>query len=424
MKKLGTNTLPLGFFLLVLLSSILPSITADTSEGNDYDINSNDINPSNIRQISLVILNDIGTITMEVNLLRPLWWIEAVGAEVNGTIRLTIAEKGIIDEIAYVQSIDPCPEISCDDGNLVTGTFRSFGRTVEMRFSESDEVIECTHGHRFYSEDQGDWIPAQDLYIDEKILTKDGYVTIATLVFHDEVKEVFNLEIMDDDHSYFVSQSDVLAHNSYSTSSGNIPSYWFRAPPDEKAARLVHEAADILGIENLDDYVDEIFYVTPKMIRDLNLPIPRTAKGAFLIDPRGKAPGVYKALVINQPALRSYDFGIATATHELVHAMEWQHLLRKTKGDTDAAFALKRRIEGSDPISQSLEIRSHLNIYRTSFNAIQRQRPGLMSPYTIRFIQQRIDKYSSNYQWVREYWKIQGRRPPVWRSEGIRIELR
>ena len=207
MKKKKFDIITAIFFIFILFSSMVPIINAVDILGNTQTQN---IDPIDGHQISLELYNNQGTVLMKVNLLRPLSWIEEMNAVVGAYIHLILTEKGI-DDYFLVTDITPCHDIS-NDGNLVTGLFRSFGPTVTIGFDNSDGIIECTYGHRFFSLDQDYWIPAQDLIIGERISAKDGFVTIASLMFHDEIKEVYNLEVADE-HTFFVTYDDILSHN-------------------------------------------------------------------------------------------------------------------------------------------------------------------------------------------------------------------
>ena len=189
-------------FLFIFIS-VFPVGSADDS------ITDVEIDPADWRHISLVLFDENSTVIMEVELLRLLTWTEESDAEVGGWVHLVLPEKGIND-LFYVRDICPCPDIDNGVGNLVTGTFHSYGEVLNITL-ESGLSMECTLGHRFYSEDRG-WIPAQELSIDERILAKDGFVTIASIESRPDVHEVFNLEVADD-HTYCVTDDNVVSHN-------------------------------------------------------------------------------------------------------------------------------------------------------------------------------------------------------------------
>jgi len=201
MEKITTSIVI--FFVLFCNITL---VSADYFTNEQFTMNS-----SEWQKLSLVLYDTEDNLLMEVQLLRPFCWIEEMDAEVEGYVYLVLPEKGISDRF-YVKDIAPYGDISPTDGNLVTGLFRSFGPTVTISFADSDETMECTYGHRFYSIDQSDWIPAQELLVNDRILTVNGSVTISSLVFHDEIKEVFNLEVADE-HTYCVTLDNIVSHN-------------------------------------------------------------------------------------------------------------------------------------------------------------------------------------------------------------------
>lgn len=192
--------------LLVNLQNIVTVKSIDISSDTFLKIDS-----ESWYQIDLVIYDYLGNTKIEINLLRPLSWIEQTKTEAGNTIILSIPEKGIINETAYVLDIKSFPDFSPGKGNPVTGLFRSFGKVLKFTF-ESGEFFECTYGHRFFSMDQNDWIPACELHEGDQILAMDDYVTIVSIEPQDGVHEVFNLEVAKD-HTYCVTNDNIVSHN-------------------------------------------------------------------------------------------------------------------------------------------------------------------------------------------------------------------
>ena len=59
---------------------------------------------------------------LHIELLRPIEWLAAKGAEPGGTIYLELPEMGAVGD-ALVHEIDRCPPIQPGEGNVVTGRF-------------------------------------------------------------------------------------------------------------------------------------------------------------------------------------------------------------------------------------------------------------------------------------------------------------
>ncbi len=77
--------------------------------------------PETWRQVNLVMTKPSGK-ELQIELLRPLDWLEAIEAEPGSTIDLDLPEMGATGP-AEVLSIAPCPTIQPGDGNVVTGRF-------------------------------------------------------------------------------------------------------------------------------------------------------------------------------------------------------------------------------------------------------------------------------------------------------------
>lgn len=85
-----------------------------------------------------------------------------------------------------------------------------------VRLSINGEVIETTDEHPFFVKDIG-WIPAGELSSGDLVkLKSDDYVPIESynVIPLDEPIKVYNFEV-EDNHTYYVSESKVLVHNDY-----------------------------------------------------------------------------------------------------------------------------------------------------------------------------------------------------------------
>ncbi len=184
-------------------------------------LDAEEVNPQTWRRIELLAWKP-NEETCDVVLLRPLWWIEQSGAKVGGLIRLAIPEMGVAGP-AKVLSIGPCPPIQERQPGLqiVTGTFKHKAKLVlHLHLKGLDKPIGGTPNHPIYSLDRGDFIPAGNLRIGERLKTRDGVATWVTKV--DTIpgeQTVYNLEVHRD-HVYYVSNLAVLVHNSYVLQSG------------------------------------------------------------------------------------------------------------------------------------------------------------------------------------------------------------
>ena len=83
-----------------------------------------------------------------------------------------------------------------------------------VRLSINGEVIRTTAEHPFYVEGQG-FTQAKDLNIGDKVRLKSGETAEVTGIEEEQLKEpikVYNFEV-EDLHTYYVSEQQVLAHN-------------------------------------------------------------------------------------------------------------------------------------------------------------------------------------------------------------------
>lgn len=184
-------------------------------------VDAEEVNPQTWRRIELLAWK-ADEETCDVVLLRPLWWIEQAGAKVGGLLRLAMPEMGVAGP-AKVLSIGPCPSIQEGQPGtqIVTGTFKHKAKLVlHLHLKGLDKPIGVTPNHPIYSLDRGDFIPAGNLRIGERLKTRDGVATWVTKVDTIPGKQtVYNLEVHRD-HVYYVSNLAVLVHNSYVLQTG------------------------------------------------------------------------------------------------------------------------------------------------------------------------------------------------------------
>jgi RHS repeat-associated protein len=174
------------------------------------------IDPANCRLVRLRTAKPIGSDNiLDAELIRPLSWLEANSAVVGGVIHFAVPDLGI-DGPADVLAVEPCPEIESGRGRVITGTFTTARCSVlELRLAGQERALEPTPPHRLKSLDRGDYVPAEDLKIGERLATRSGQVaTVESLGLKPGLHRVYNLEI-EGEHHYFVGEAGVLVHNAY-----------------------------------------------------------------------------------------------------------------------------------------------------------------------------------------------------------------
>ncbi|MFC1758295.1 polymorphic toxin-type HINT domain-containing protein [Planctomycetota bacterium] len=151
---------------------------------------------------------------VEVNLLRPLKWLQNSGALEHGTFSLNVEELDIDGEAAILKIL-PCPRIQTGDGQVVTGTFRhSSDSLVELHIEGEPVPIISTIGHPVWSEDRQDFVAAVDLQANERLKSINGetirFVRARQLPV--SLRDVFNFEV-NSSHVYAVGSQGITVHN-------------------------------------------------------------------------------------------------------------------------------------------------------------------------------------------------------------------
>jgi hypothetical protein len=188
-------------------------VPADNPTGEKDTEFGDTVDPPNWRKLVLLAPKKDGS-TADVELLRPLWWLEEQQAEVGGTVDIQVPECGI-EGRAEVLAIEPCPPIKPRPGlRVVTGTFKHRASQVLDVYVEGlDEPIGTTPNHPFWSEDRQTFVRADELNEGEHLRAFNGTPIVRRVVPLADPEPVFNLEVQCD-HVYHVAKNGVLVHNS------------------------------------------------------------------------------------------------------------------------------------------------------------------------------------------------------------------
>jgi hypothetical protein len=172
-----------------------------------------DVNPATWRLIVLELPNpNCAWDIIRLRLLRPLDWLNRHRLRDRKHIRLNIDELGLLG-LARILAIERCPTIRPGRGRVVTGTITHFNAFVkQLWFAGSDEPLQPTDVHPFFSADRNAWVRADSLRDGERVITS----TTSAVVQHVDnlagIHRVYNLEV-EDEHCYFVGRSRLLVHN-------------------------------------------------------------------------------------------------------------------------------------------------------------------------------------------------------------------
>ncbi|MDD3022183.1 MAG: polymorphic toxin-type HINT domain-containing protein [Alphaproteobacteria bacterium] len=200
--------------------SAISSTTVVQTEQRSID--DEEVTPETWRSINLEMHKADGSIA-KVDLLRPLWWLEEAKAEVGGTIALSMSEMGIEGE-AKVLSIGPCKAYSRKGDSkyrVVTGKFTHENAIVlDLAFNnDPNNSLGITPNHPLWSQTRNGWVEAGQLKVGEYVKTKDGIAQLTMRNQRPGRHKVYNLEVHKD-HTYYVSNLDILAHNSCANGRG------------------------------------------------------------------------------------------------------------------------------------------------------------------------------------------------------------
>ena len=165
------------------------------------------------RVVRLEVPNPDGTAdTIVVSLARSESWIREHDAWPGNTIPFSLPELSI-DGAAVVTSHQPMPEVADGIGCVVTGTLTHRNGFIHAMFLRGrSEPIEATDVHRFYSLDREEWVELSALSAGERLRTRSGALAVAEVRRRSSVQQVFNIEV-EGEHTYFVTDDDVWAHN-------------------------------------------------------------------------------------------------------------------------------------------------------------------------------------------------------------------
>ena len=183
-----------------------------------------EVDPRTWRDLDLVMTKADGG-KVEIGLLRPLWWINEIGAKQGSTIELSIPEMGasgptkVLSIKNLAQRSSSSPQTRSDGTVLqpVTGTFKHLSADVyDLRLQGEKKPIGVTSVHPFRSADRKKWVAAGNLKIGERIETRTGTTKVLSYTKRPKPEPVYNIEVHGS-HTYFVGKvgGGVWVHNSY-----------------------------------------------------------------------------------------------------------------------------------------------------------------------------------------------------------------
>jgi hypothetical protein len=215
------------------------------------DLSLPDPDPATWRLVRLQMIKANGY-PLQIELLRPLDYLELIGAVPGGTIELDLAEMGARGP-AKVLSIGPCPPIPPGRGAVITGRFvhelSPDDKLVDVHIDGLPDPIGCTPNHLFWSETRLNFIPAADLQPGEQLLTATlGPVQVASIAPRPWEQYVYNLEVHAE-HVYQVGELGTLVHNRYANPRTRLPQTngkWIAGTPGNGSWRSSNPAVNAI----------------------------------------------------------------------------------------------------------------------------------------------------------------------------------
>ena len=194
------------------VAEIVQPVSYEAAPNRPRSLDDEDVDPKTWRSLNLVLTKPDGG-TLEMNLLRPLWWIQEVGIEEGKNISLSIPEMGVQGptKVLSIEHMKPGPPRGA---GVVTGTFKhSAANVLDLQLEGESKAIGVTYNHPFRSADRNDWIVAGQLKKGEKVVTRNGTTKVVSLKKRPGQEAVYNLEVHKD-HTFFVGETSAWVHNS------------------------------------------------------------------------------------------------------------------------------------------------------------------------------------------------------------------
>jgi hypothetical protein len=193
-------------------------VIAENPEQEDFDDflfdDEDDINPADWRKITLTMVKPDDT-RLDIELLRPVWWLEAQNATIGQSLELDLSELGA-EGSAEVLAIDPCPVLAprpSSRHHLVTGKFsHQVEELIDIYIEGIEDPITCTPNHLFWLEDLQKFVAAGELSQGQVVDALSRKLRISNSVSYRSKVSVFNLEV-GDHHVYRVGSCGILVHN-------------------------------------------------------------------------------------------------------------------------------------------------------------------------------------------------------------------
>jgi hypothetical protein len=181
----------------------------------DYDDSLGDVHPVTWKQVDFTLKRDDGAL-IEVELLRPEAWVEALALKVGSELSLTMSEFDVSGN-AIVTGIHPCVEIDDGPGSVVTGRFVTRQVNNLLRITlENGTVFTGTTTHPVWLADKKSWVTLEEIQPGDILDGVSGPLVVSQVVPEPVVSDVYNIEVHGH-HVYRITDDGILVHNNSSS---------------------------------------------------------------------------------------------------------------------------------------------------------------------------------------------------------------
>ncbi|WP_231742671.1 polymorphic toxin-type HINT domain-containing protein [Polystyrenella longa] len=177
----------------------------------EYDTSLPEVDPKTWQLMTLKAPKKDGSWS-DIQMLRPVEWIEEQSARVGHSIYISVPECGI-DGDAEILDISFCPPIAPGDGEVITATYKHQNASIiDVKIASEPVALGSTPNHPFWSEDRQQFVRADELNLNERVRTLAGVSIVEQIRLRPGRHIVYNIEVKGE-HVYHVGTGGVLVHN-------------------------------------------------------------------------------------------------------------------------------------------------------------------------------------------------------------------
>jgi hypothetical protein len=208
-QAIAIESVPLGSAVLSIQDPFSTAPLGHRAEPDGYET----IDPSEWRAIS-VESTDVGGGRVSATLLRPVHWVELVGAATGCNLPVDFHELELASPLTVTGiSAAPAVESTGPGSSVVTGVFRTESRPICRIWLFGQEApIGVTPTHPFFDHQRQVWTIAAELKPGDQVRTFSGFARVVRVEDRGETATVYNIETHRT-HTYFAGAAKAWVHN-------------------------------------------------------------------------------------------------------------------------------------------------------------------------------------------------------------------